>query len=224
MSDHRQLVATRWSMTLSEALLGHDQRRHIEAEFEKLVRDDPDWVAQFFAGLTTDLAHTLPDADPWRHVHVAPNGDTTVAGRPFGTVDDHADLLPVLHVDLLPTDPALCAVAEPLDRRTAQLVAEAFGDRERWAELLKHLAGDPGDLLRIGSDAVRYLAFRRRCLMTRLDEWVLDSAEWWANHLGANVDESEVDERIARETVPDENYLPDADWSQHTTTAQEVAP
>ncbi len=223
MSDHRQFVATRWSMTLTEALLGHDQRHRIENDFEDLVRADPGWVAQFFAGLATDLAHTLPTVDPWRHVHVAPNGDATIAGRPFGVVDDHTELLPVLHTDFLPIDPDLCAVAEPLDRRTAQLVAEAFGDRNKWTALLKELASDPDELLRIGSDAVRYLAFRRRCLMTRLDEWILDSAEWWAKHLGGDVDESEVGERIARETVPDERYQPHHGWFQDDRTVREVS-
>lgn len=220
MSDHRRLVATRWSITLTEALLGHDQRRQIEGEFEKLVRDEPDWAARFFAGLATDVAHSLPKTDPWRQVTVAPNGVATVAGRPFGTVDDHADVLPVLHVDFLPSDPNLCAVAEPLDHRTARLVAEAFGDRDKWSELLIELSNDPDDLLRLGGDAVRYLAFRRRCLMTHLDEWVLDSAEWWAVHAGEQVDELGGSERIARETVPDGRYSPDPDWHQSTVTAK----
>lgn len=220
MSDHRQRVATPWSITLTEALLGHCQRRRIENDFGDLVRDDPDWTGQFLAGLATDLAHTLPQADPWRQVQVAPNGDATVAGRPFGVVHDHTDVLPVLHIDFLATDPNLCAVAEPLDRRAARLVAEAFGDRDRWTALVKQLASDPDDLLCIGSDAVRYLAFRRRCLMTHLDEWVLDSAEWWARHVGDEIDESEVVDRITRETVPVERYEPHAGWSQRNVTLQ----
>lgn len=150
-ADRRAEVA-RWIVTWTEPLIDDSSRLRTSREMGRFIERNSDWSCAFLAGVLTDLAHSLPADDPWRHMaalidldQVAtgraaedPNrrlarrseraplpaltGAVTVEGRPFGTRKDALDLLSPGVADAS-VDVGMAAVATNLSPLAAALVA-----------------------------------------------------------------------------------------------------
>lgn len=208
-------AGVRWAAVLAEPLLAPARREALEADLAAAAEQHPDWALRFFAGAAFDTAQTLPLVDPWRRVTAGPDGPV-LDGRPFGSAADHADLVPQVMPDLS-IDVALVAVADPLSEQAAAVVAAAFDSDDRAVEALRAGAQSGGGIIEVGSAALRSLAFRRRCYIGMVDLWVYDSCWWRAEFewkaLHGEIDDDEARtlsaDRIGRERIPDEAYLPD---------------
>lgn len=189
-------IAARWAVCLSEPLLSLAQRQQLEADMARLV-DDGEWGAHFCGGVLADLALSLPDNDPWRHLSgrlgelATPTpppgpgpGAWAVSGRVFGVIDDAEDLLPPTFSDPL-TDPALAALAPGLTPEPAALIAFATVD---WQACGKACALLSGDLYDSFATAVRWLVHRRRTHLgvdTTGDTWPTESIYRWTQRATA---------------------------------------
>lgn len=222
------MAGVHWGSTLVEPLLSPAQRDRLEADLHDAIAADPVWGAHYVVGVVTDLAATLPAADPWRTAERAETG-ATLEGRPFGTVTDHHDLVPLLAPN--PSiDVALVAVAEPIDPATAAFIASSFAGRDEALTALGELtATTPSDIYRIGTEAIRTLTYRRRCYRGWMDTWPLDSTWWWAEQ-SARILSGDTDtdtlvaisaERVLDETIPESDYDPDPEWAAARSTTED---
>lgn len=90
-------VAVRWILTMTDPLIPPGYRERMDAQMSAQISVQPRWGSFFLGGAISDLIHTLPDDDPWRHISArfgdyaigdkAPGFDAAVTadGSPFGT-------------------------------------------------------------------------------------------------------------------------------------------
>lgn len=130
-------AALAWSHCLYDPLLTPRDRAVREDAMLTVCFENPTWAAGFYGGVIADLARSLPDEDPWRHLS-GRVGSMTVGQNPperdgavrpdgarFGDYVDATDITP-LSFRTVEADPALAALAEPLAPQSAALVA--FGE------------------------------------------------------------------------------------------------
>lgn len=133
--------------TVCEPLTGLTRRVAVSRAAVAEIQADPVRAGVWMAAMLRPFVRALPADDPWRHVTVRlPDGTTspgpditasTVAssavppipgalarGRPYGTVEDHFDLIPAGASDVA-DDLALAGVADPLPLPSAYLLSTA---------------------------------------------------------------------------------------------------
>ena len=83
-------ACARWAITLVEPLLPIRRQEGLDARLVEAAAADPELVALWFAGVTSDVARTLPSDDAWRTVvredaasgvRTAPDRSGTRAGK-----------------------------------------------------------------------------------------------------------------------------------------------
>lgn len=221
------LTAVRWSATLVEPLIPLRTRQQLESDLERTATDHEMWGVLFFAGVVSDLVSSLPAADPWRTIRLV-DGQAVIDGRPFGTLQDHLDLIPSISPD--PSiDVALAAVIDPVPSKAAAFVAAAFDGRAAAVAHLDRVSSVPGEVYEVGAEAVRLLVFRRRCMMGPLDSFSVDSCWWWSEQAyrlevgetDAETVEGFSDERMEFEVIPEDHYVPDRTWVEERSSSFE---
>lgn len=127
-------VMLHWLIALTEPLIPTGRRRLLEDQVLALSSARPRWTATFAGGVLSDIAHTLPETDPWRALTArwgatrfgpgqAPaDGAFTPQGRRFGNLEDATDVSGQVMSDPH-TDPGLAAVAGGLNAPAAFALA-----------------------------------------------------------------------------------------------------
>lgn len=208
MPDDEQLgevadVLIRWSVTLVEPLIRPARRRAAEDDLESAHGARPDVVRLWFAGVTSDVARSLPAADPWRSL-VLPNDPSEPVrwpdGRRFGSWQDGLDTAdPVLGDPAL--DPETVALVDSLSVVAGRVLVAAFAGWER------ALAEAERAALSELVDTLRWAVWRRRQQSRRLaageDAWALESAHTWALRISRDleIDPAEIEIEVRRNTL-----------------------
>lgn len=120
-SDDGFVPYRRWVACAFSSLVDLETRMSTERALFMQVCLRPYTFTAFVAGVVTDLLHSLPAEDPWRHTEKVDGIVQSVRGAPFGTHIDALDLLTRANQDLR-SDPGLVALATPLSEWAALVI------------------------------------------------------------------------------------------------------
>lgn len=161
--DAGYLAYWRWAAGLFNCLLTVEARTENEQELLAQVRARPIMFTAFVAGVVSDLLHSLPVEDPWRHTEEVDGIIRSVSGNPFGTWADALDLHTRAHPDLR-SDPVLAALVPPLSESAALVVHLCSQGRSAAFDQLSTAARHGMTVEKIFADgcaAIRWAIYRR---------------------------------------------------------------
>jgi len=220
-------VAVRWAVALTEPLLSTRARVAADDAMRDRCRRHPEWAATLFGGVLADVLTTLPPDDPWRHLSARVGGigiGTPPAAepgtgawlrnpegrwQPFGTWRDAADLTGAVPAAAdLRADPAVAALAEPLEPAAAALLAFAARGRTESSDAVAALGPHGAVVFTAGADALRWAVHRRRSYRGPGDLWPVEALTEWAA-AGEN-------DNPAVRPVPDRELIPAGSYQELT--------
>lgn len=216
--DGADRIPVAWVMALYDALIPRDDVAARDAAMARWCRQEPSTAQVWFAGVIFSVMGTLPDTDPWSHLSARVDRSTTRGTAPppdvgatgehgrFGTVDDGRDLAGNAEDPAL--DLYLAALAESLDDRSAAVLAFA---RDGWRQALVALSTvtSADATFDVGSAALRWAAWRRRCYIPADDPHLLTQAGLWIRRARAAGSGNDWDEDAAAREVTVAGRIPE---------------
>lgn len=209
----------RWAVTFVDPCVSDRVRAKIHRDLAAEVANDPARAAGLLAPILADVAHLLPEVDPWRSMTPAH----------LGSIHDHLDLVPSIGDG---ADWVLVAVEDGISPEVAELVWASLNQDELYERLVAGFERDIDAMLSQLDEALRWLEYRRRAYHSETDTplIVLAAQHWTLRELyGDTRRVGKADIRHFGELwlrrVPDESYNPATRlWeAQQNFTEEEIA-